>query len=76
MSFCFTLISNYPSLSIDTNYKNIFFKINFETHSKITRLISKKLKERIIRNSFKQHFDENYTKCNIEFQLNEKEMFF
>ena len=75
MSFCFTLISNYPSLSIDTNYKNIFFKINFETHSKITRLISKKLKERIIENSFKQNFDKNYTKCNIEFQLNEKELF-
>ena len=75
MSFCFTLISNYPSLSIDTNYKNIFFKINFETHSKITRLISKKLKDRIIENSFKQNFDKNYTKCNIEFQLNEKEMF-
>ena len=74
MSFCFTLMSNYPSLSINTDYNQIYFKINFETHSKITRLISKKLNDRIVQNSFKRNFNENYTKCYIEFQLNESEL--
>ena len=69
MSFCFTLMSNYPSLSIQSYNTLIFYSINFETNSKITRLISKKIRERTIKNSYKQTFDKTFTKCSIEFQL-------
>ena len=72
ISFCFTLMSNYPSLSIHSYDTLIFYSIHFETNSKITRLISKKIRERTIKNSYKQTFDKTFTKCSIEFQLKKK----
>ena len=70
MSFCFSVMTNYPtfsdSLSKETS-KNINGKINLKTHSKITRLVNKNF---VIDKNFKQEFNNDYTECNIDFKIN------
>ncbi len=63
LSYSFSLM-NYYLLS---DYDNLKYNININTHSKITRLIYKNLKENIIENSLKRKFNENQTNCNLNF---------
>ena len=69
MSFCFSLMTNYPTFSdsLSREYsKNIKGKICLKTHSKITRLVNKNF---TIDKNFKQEFNPEYTECNIDFAI-------
>ena len=70
MSFCFSVMTNYPTFSDSIskeNSKNINGKIILKTHSKITRLVNKNF---VIDKNFKQEFNNDYTECNIDFKIN------
>ena len=70
MSFCFSVMTNYPTFSdsVSKEYsKNINGKINLKTHSKITRLVNKNF---VIDKNFKKEFNNDYTECNIDFKIN------
>ena len=70
MSFCFSVMTNYPTFSDSIskeNLKNINGKIILKTHSKITRLVNKNF---VIDKNFKQEFNNDYTECNIDFKIN------
>ena len=69
MSFCFSLMTNYPSFSDSKSReynKNINGKICLKTHSKITRLVNKNF---TIDKYFKKEFNPEYTECNIDFKI-------
>ena len=69
MSFCFSLMANYPSFSDSKSReynKNINGKICLKTHSKITRLVNKNF---TIDKYFKKEFNPEYTECNIDFKI-------
>ena len=63
LSYSFSLMNYY----LFSDYDNLKYNININTHSKITRLIYKNLKENIIENSLKIKFNENQTNCNLNF---------
>ena len=70
MSFCYSTLKNYPKIisknenkKNNTNFQKIKAKIQINTNSKITRLITKgftKVVEKI--------FNNDYTQCNIEYK--------
>ena len=69
MSFCFSVMSNYPTFSdtVSNEYsKNINGKICLKTHSKITRLVNKNFS---IDKDYKQEFNNEYNECNIDFKI-------
>ena len=69
MSFCFSVMTNYPSFSDSKTReynKNINGKICLKTHSKITRLVNKNF---TIDKYFKREFNPEYTECNIDFKI-------
>ena len=69
MSFCFSVMSNYPTFSdsVSKEYsKNINGKICLKTHSKITRLVNKNFS---IDKDYKQEFNNEYNECNIDFKI-------
>ena len=69
MSFCFSLMSNYPTFSDSKSSeysKNINGKIFLKTHSKITRLVNKNF---TLDKNYKQEFNPEYTECNIDFKI-------
>ena len=67
MSYCYSIMKFFPefvnkkNISIH-NYNKIQVKININSHSKITRLITKGFKEKI-----EKIFNDNYTKCTLNY---------
>ena len=73
MSFCYTVMTNYPLFSDGNsrNYlKNINGKITLKTNSRITRLVNQNF---TIDKYFKREFNKENTLCDIEFRISNNE---
>ena len=79
MSFCFTIMKNFPEFCTKTNEIKLFkiqANINIKTHSKITRLIAKGFSKNL-----EKKFNNDFTQCKLYYssmnntkkELNEKE---